>query len=364
MVFKGNNKKSIMREIHRGNKKIQTRALNIFLCLGCFLLFQSPKNYSRFLTVVFEKVTNEEDVSPEVEEAQKQARIQAECSKILPPPQIWGMEHEDSHVTELSCVYTHYRIPRASVQNIEESMVFGILSHGTKGRSERDTVRETWGKGQKLFFLVAGEWDSIVDEYNELGDLIWVDQEEKYREGIRPTKGALTFKTQVFFAAMHDVVMKENPNVKYFFKTDTDSYINVNLVENEIDTESKKGPVNYWGRCFEHLKPYRDNPGHYWHVAYEDFPYTYYPKFCVGHGYFVSRKFLDCAVGESQMAKVPFLTNEDGATGVIAERCNMEPNVNQRMSLTLFPDADAANSIAIQTNVDSEELMREIHAKV
>jgi hypothetical protein len=342
-----------------GKRKKQSWPAPLLLCLVFLMLLRNPLKHPRNLQGTYVKVTTDEDVSPEVEEAQKQARIQAECTKILPPPQIWGTEHEDSHVTELSCVYTHYRIPRASVENIDNPIVFGVLSHGPLGRSERDTIRETWGKGQKVFFLVAGNWEDIQNEYNELGDLIWVDQKEIYRDGVSPKQGALTFKTQVAFAAMHDIVMKENPNVKYFFKTDTDTYINMALLEHELNRAGDESPVDYWGECHSREKPYR-NVLTKWFISFEDYPYTYYPNFCVGHGYLVSRNFLNCVVGEGHLAKVNFMTNEDGATGLLAEKCGIEPSLS---GFRVFRNVSIkqVNDFPIQTNVKSNEAMLKLH---
>lgn len=283
--------------------------------------------------------------------------------KIPPPEGFEGTDHIDSHITTLSCVPVHYRIPTSSIQGIENSMVYGVLSPDEKGKARRDSIRKTWGKGNTLFFIVSGPWDAIEEEYIDSRDLMWVEQTELFRDqvsDISPRKGALTFKSEAYFVAMHDLVVKQNPGVKYFFKTDDDCYINVKSLEYEIQEESKRDPIDYWGECHDHEKPIR-NPLTRYYVSFLDYPYTYYPKFCTGPGYVVSPKFLRCAVGEGHIQNVPYLTNEDGATGLLAEKCGMEPKVSTWITLERQIRDDFGIRVSVQHNVFTEELMIELH---
>ena len=71
--------------------------------------------------------------------------------------------------------------------------MFGILS-GDKNR--RNVIRNTWADGQAHFFILAGDWKNVKDEYNEFGDILWIDQPESYKiNEFAPRKGALTFKS-------------------------------------------------------------------------------------------------------------------------------------------------------------------------
>jgi hypothetical protein len=265
------------------------------------------------------------DVDQENQDIQKEVRAKRNCKphpEIDTAPEDFNTDHDDSHITTITCVPVHYRIPSSSVKGIKDSIVFGVLS-GDKHR--RDVVRETWAKDSSTFFITAGDWKSIEDEYNEYGDMIWIDMEDQYRaQSYKPRKGALTFKTSVFFIAMYEHVVKESPDVEQFFKTDDDSYINKQFLIQEIERMSKEIDIDYWGHCKGQQRAIRYELDK-WYDSFLAYPYTYYPTFCVGAGFMVSPKFLDCMVGEGEIGKIPYMVNEDVFTGSVAERCNIEP---------------------------------------
>ena len=81
-------------------------------------------------------------------------------------------------------------------------------------KDRRDSIRNTWAIGHSVFFIVAGPWEDIEEEYDEYEDLIWVDQGEIYTS----TSGGLTFKSYVFLGAMYDKVREANPTLNTFSK--------------------------------------------------------------------------------------------------------------------------------------------------
>jgi len=94
---------------------------------------------------------------------------------------------------------------------------------------------------------------------------------------------------------MYNQVVKQNPNVEYFFKTDDDVYVDVKGLKQRLIEQSERKPVDYWGACYKKLKPHRGETTR-WFVSQKNYPFTYYPKFCIGSGYIVSPKLLECAV--------------------------------------------------------------------
>jgi hypothetical protein len=311
------------------------------------------------------RVVFDEDVDEEFADIQKQVRIRSECKphpdEDTPLDGFTGADHIDSHLTIISCVPVHYRIPTSSIQGVENSMVFGILS-SQDGRVRRDSIRNSWGKDKTVFFIISGDWNKVEEEYNENLDILWVDQAEEYRVGISkasPRKGALTFKSEAFLVAMYDQVQQINPNVEYFFKTDDDCFLNIKNLEEQIVAESKGEQLDYWGQCVKDRKPYR-YPKTRWYLSYKDYPYTYYPNYCAGAGYLLSPKMLDCAVGEGHIEKVPYIRNEDAAVGLLAERCGMEPS-NNWLDVELDMDKehkDLKKQAAIQHNVSPEDMIK------
>jgi len=103
------------------------------------------------------------------------------------------------------------------------------------------------------------------------------------------------------------------------FKIDDDCYVDVRHLKQKLTAQSREKPVDYWGVCFSNSKPYRHERNR-WYVSYKDYPFTYYPKYCI------SPKLLECAVGQGHIVKVPYLWNADGAVGLLAERCGIQPS--------------------------------------
>lgn len=286
-----------------------------------------------------------DDVSEGVQEIQKLVRVNQTCDP--PPPtkdeeekpigSFEGTDHPDSHLITISCYPVHYRIPESAVQGIKEKIVFGVLSSSRgdeDGRSRRSSIRETWGKGNKLFFIVAGKWEDIEEEYSNFKDILWVDQPEVDVGTIWDKSGASTFKTEAFMTAMYDHVIDQNPDVvEYFFKTEDDCYVDVQYLKQQIETEQNKkhNAVDYWGVCIENEKPVRDE----WdelYIPYVFYPYNYFPNYCIGQGIVMSARFVACSVYDEHIENAYYMQHEPHAIGLLAEKCKIQP-----LSLTTSP---------------------------
>jgi hypothetical protein len=249
----------------------------------------------------------------------------ANCTEpILITPSA-GDDPDQRNVT-VSCRSLVYRMHSAIRQS--EPIIIGVLSAaGGNGPARRDAIRNTWASGHSVFFIVAGPWDEIQEEYRAHLDLIWLDQEESYYEG-------LTLKTMVFIQAIHDLVVSQSLSVSHVFKTDDDSFVNTRelyrqlLVNNTSSNNHYFTQSNdYWGKCTpDKLKPYRDTK-YKWSISDELYPEQYYPLYCQGAGFAISRKFIDCAANsiDANIATMRFMPFEDTAVGLLAERCGLQP---------------------------------------
>ena len=229
--------------------------------------------------------------------------------------------HPDQHNLTLSCHNLPYRIPH--IPSSEDIMV-GVLSMaGGEGPIRRQSIRETWAKGHSVFFLVAGPWENIKEEYDEHHDLIWIDEEEVY-DG---EKSVLTYKTLAFVKVVHHLSESTNLDIQYAFKTDDDSYVQVDSLHKYL-LEREHGEYNYWGWCpEEQYEPKRENI-YKWAVSHALYPELIYPRYCQGTGFALSRKFIDCAAGPgNHIADARFMPFEDVAMGLIAERCGIIPTM-------------------------------------
>ena len=137
-----------------------------------------------------------------------------------------------------------YRYPSSSFASSPKEhypiLVTGVLSTASN-RNRRHVIRGTWAKHyrdpMRVFFLVAGPWEDIEEEFIEHGDLLWLDMKED--------PSLLTYKTETFFSAV-DTHFK---NYDYIFKTHDDSYVGVH----ELDDIIEKYHPDYWGLCHEEV---------------------------------------------------------------------------------------------------------------
>ena len=229
--------------------------------------------------------------------------------------------HKDQHNITLSCHTLPYRIPEIISS---EKIFIGVLSAaGGDGPDRRQSIRDTWAKKHSVYFLVAGLWKDIENEYNEHQDLIWLDEDEIY-DGER---SVLTYKTMALMKIVHRLSTSQNLEIKYAFKTDDDSFINVEYLHKYLLETKHDEEFNYWGWCQRKMfKPLRGATNK-WAVSNKTYPEPRYPRYCQGAGFALSWKFLSCAAGENHIANARFMPFEDVATGLIAQRCGIVPTM-------------------------------------
>jgi hypothetical protein len=82
-------------------------------------------------------------------------------------------------------------------------LLFGVCSNPKK-LEQRQAIRESWAQDAAaavVLFMVAGDWDDeVAEEFQQQGDLLWIDGPEHYRKGLTPKSlGFLHFaSTQVY----------------------------------------------------------------------------------------------------------------------------------------------------------------------
>lgn len=184
-------------------------------------------------------------------------------------------------------------------------VIVGVLS-APENFDARHSIRETWASkhDRSVFFIVAGSWSSLEEEFAMFGDLFWVDMEEDYH--------SITYKVQAFLHAVDTHV----DSYDYILKTDDDSYVFLDDVKLNLGDDRP----DYWGCIMANTKPIRRKRNK-WYVSRETWPHKYYPSYASGIGYALSRNFTSCAVGHLEDMK--FMPNEDVATGILAESCGV-----------------------------------------
>jgi hypothetical protein len=228
--------------------------------------------------------------------------------------------HPESRLTTISCRDIHYRAPFDKIKNSQKRIVVGVLSGAAgKGPLHRDSVRATWASGHDgVYFIVAGPWEDIQEEYDKYRDLIWLDEAEVY-EG---EESVLPFKTEAFI----DIVYRHatSGTLQYLFKTDDDSYVNLKALENELLNSG----FDYWGCCTaQYFRPLR-HPSRKWRITFDMYPEEFYPLYCQGAGFAMSKNFVSCMVDQNHLKQFRYNPFEDVSIGLLAERCGFQPSTN------------------------------------
>lgn len=267
-----------------------------------------------------------------------------------------GEQHPHSAYIHVSCHKIQYRIPTSSVEKIDHGIIIGVLS-GAAIQSRRTSIRSTWAyKKKNVFFIVAGPWENIEEEYNQFQDMIWIDKEEVY---VTETS-VLTFKTESFLSIFYKV-LQTNDKIQYLLKTDDDSYVNVRELEKALLVSS----ADYWGKCHDEAwKPHRNQEIEWqkkWYISYETYAEPEYPPYCQGAGIGLSRKFMECAI--DHIPKIRYMPNEDVAVGMLAERCKI-PTTNDDRVWVRWDEEDGItmDGKIIQHYVNTETNMRLHHS--
>jgi Galactosyltransferase len=116
-----------------------------------------------------------------------------------------------------------YKLPANTFHDLSRNqnvgIVVGVLS-AKQHKEERNSIRETWSYRRKnVFFILAGDWKDVEEEFLDHQDIIWISTREGYYK--------LTWKTQAFIVAM----AKHMKNFRHILKTDDDAYVRLAALE-------------------------------------------------------------------------------------------------------------------------------------
>lgn len=206
------------------------------------------------------------------------------------------------------------------------AVAYGVCANAAKP-VRRNAIRRSWAKKSMahpiVFFLVAGDWENILKEFNRTGDLLWIDIPEDYRDALTPK----TFGF-VHFGATHLAKALEPKSsslsswqpLDYLFKTDDDVYLNTTEIQLELlDSQLP----DYFGLARQSIQPIRNKPESKWFLSNEDYPQEFFPIYAHGTGYALSMKFAQCAASQAMGELLRPMPWEDVATGILAEKCHV-----------------------------------------
>lgn len=193
-----------------------------------------------------------------------------------------------------------------SLETEAPNVIVGVTSK-SHHFDARHAIRGTWAAESRhgVFFIVAGSWKDIKDEFHLYGDMLWINMIED--------DSIDTNKVQLFLQAVNAHV----DSYDYVLKANDDSYVWLDDVEHHL-AQSKP---DYWGGCktkyTKSTKRMTDNA-----VV----PHRHQrPKYAYGTAYVLSREFNECAA--QSIASIGLMSNEeDVATGLLAELCGVSCN--------------------------------------
>jgi hypothetical protein len=254
----------------------------------------------------------------------------------------------DSGAITISCHTIKYKAPSEKIYAAGPILI-GVLSAAKGlGPRRRNYIRSTWASTEytsSVFFLVAGPWDDIKDEFNFYRDIIWIDEEEVYQG----EKSVLTFKTVSYFAIAH---LLGKPPIKakvgtrsvsmaggwqHAIKTDDDSYVNLEKLHQYLlaDKHTLK-ELNYYGQCPQfHVNPSREKTNK-WPVSFQMYPEPRFPLYCQGAGFGLSRELVQAAVEGEHIANFRYMPFEDVSIGILTERSGAKYHATMIPGIKVF----------------------------
>ena len=257
----------------------------------------------------------------------------------------------------VSCRKVHYKAPPHAAFEKAGKVIVGVLSSAAN-QERRNIIRQTWANSEAgIFFIVSGPWKDVEEEHNKYQDLIWIEGEEDVL--------LITYKTAMFFKVLDTMAKDLSLDYTHALKTDDDSYVAMEKLRRFLE---ERKDIDYYGQCRHYTRPFRD-PEDKYYVSREEYAADYFPAYCQGGGFVLSRNFVECAAVE--MAKTPFLSMEDVYMGMIAERCKVFPSQSSGEEVRIYRGEDLHDTEIrpatmkgklIQHRVATAEDMKDHHA--
>ena len=204
-----------------------------------------------------------------------------------------------------------------------------LVSSAISGKQGRKVVRETWGsvrteQGKRIetVFILGQGGDhflaqSVDRESKRFGDIVQADFYDSYHN--LTTKTIMGLKWATTYCA----------NVSYVMKTDDDSFISLaNLVRYLKNLPQRN--YFYTGNCFKDARPVRSKEFGLakWIVTREEYPDKFFPPYCAGAGYILSRSSAAAIVEQAPFTKL--MRFEDVSVGLCAKNAGIRPEFHYR----------------------------------
>jgi hypothetical protein len=237
--------------------------------------------------------------------------------------------------------YFYPRIWRAHNQE-PRTLVVGVVSN-METYERRELIRSTWGESQTLVFVVAAQeeaqWEAEMERHNDL--LVLVSSEGK---GSR-SKFFAPAKTQVLFHALAAHAGK----YEYVVKVGDDSFLNPLRLARVIQRQ-KPG---YWGAVVKNTIVDRDFRNSTY-VRRSQYAPKYFPAYCHGAGYVLSKPLVDCVA--SNLALASYNPLEDVAIGMLAQHCQVHATDGE--GIYVGGERGPPDRIIVQKGVFGENMKR------
>ncbi|ESO93881.1 hypothetical protein LOTGIDRAFT_74915, partial [Lottia gigantea] len=183
--------------------------------------------------------------------------------------------------------------------------IFIIIFSIPRNIANRNAIRKTWVSASRnntantryaFFFGNSSDKNILFQEAKIYKDIIMEDFQDSYQN--------LTYKTMMGFKF---VTLFCN-NAKYILKTDDDMWINLNSLNEYLQTNSEKLTHSVGGSCHQTAGPIRSKSSK-WYASFESYPSAKYPGYCSGTGYILTTKTAQEVFEISK--NVPFFHLED-----------------------------------------------------
>lgn len=219
-----------------------------------------------------------------------------------------------------------------------------LISSSPGDFNERRAIRETWGSNcnnenssMKLLFVIGNtrnipdkirQSPTIPDEYN-----VTSNHSENEFSKVRIQKESIIFKdiVQIDFVDSYGNLtyktlsaiswaVKFCSKAKYIMKTDTDMFVNTEILPFLIKYAPKKEFVG--GYCWGPSSPNRDLLSK-WFVSYNSYRKTHFPPMCSGTGYIMSTDVAGSILRKAN--NIPFFHLEDVYIALCLKTLDIEP---------------------------------------
>ena len=192
-------------------------------------------------------------------------------------------------------------------------------------RSERDFIREDWGKtcqkdpNCRLIFLFGQPTDnetliSLVEENKQYNDMVVANFEDTYRK--------LSLKSFSLFQWVNTFCSE----VEYILKIDSDVTINIKTLMERVN--SAKIPDTFTCGQLKRDEPVNRDVETKWYVPFSMYLADTYPDFCQGNAYIMSRRLMNDLYKIPVPFTNPFPCEDVYITGILREKMNESIDTN------------------------------------